>query len=155
MALRQRQSPSRLRKFLCLKLGSSLSQTYCRDGESKLAGGNEQKGKGRGKSLRRLRERLHWWWSAVSECDGKADGEHIKPLWCYQGKPKGGAIARCDHETAMHRDLSTQTRYYPVEKENHFFFLKIPKYKIHKTVYVFYWYVTVLVLCIFKISYLV
>lgn len=28
VALRQRQTPSRLRKFLCLKLGSSLSQTY-------------------------------------------------------------------------------------------------------------------------------
>lgn len=28
VALRQRQTPSRLRKFLCLKPGSSLSQMY-------------------------------------------------------------------------------------------------------------------------------
>lgn len=28
VALRQRQIPSRLRKFLCLKPGSSFSQTY-------------------------------------------------------------------------------------------------------------------------------
>lgn len=29
VALRQRQIPSRERKFLCFKPGSSLSQTYC------------------------------------------------------------------------------------------------------------------------------
>ena len=33
VALRQRQTPSRLRKFLCLKPGRSLSQTYCREDE--------------------------------------------------------------------------------------------------------------------------
>lgn len=33
VALRHRQIPSRLRKFLCLKPGSSLSQTYCGEEE--------------------------------------------------------------------------------------------------------------------------
>lgn len=45
VALRQRQIPSRLRKFLCLKPGSSLSQTYWtrwKEGDKRGVWGGEQ-----------------------------------------------------------------------------------------------------------------
>lgn len=43
VALRQRQIPSRERKFLCFKPGSSLSQTYCMKENKKDKGVSKSK----------------------------------------------------------------------------------------------------------------
>lgn len=81
VALRQRQIPSRERKFLCFKPGSSLSQTYCmkenKKDKSVSKSKREKKRKRRGVS--RSSSTHHWMSSLWSTEEGTIYGdEHVR-----------------------------------------------------------------------------